>query len=145
MDLRFLSLKSKAHFNRLTRPLPIDVAGILTRPAIKLHDAKLSDADNFIAVQVLGLTGSFVDTPTTATNGNRVLAPQHIVYLMLAQGNDYIGRTCNKRETPTTIGCILPGGPNTFGSYSATYAELSQKNGHGGDIRNYGKAYILVV
>ena len=100
MDIRFVPLRSKASYSRLTRPLPIEVAGILTRPAIKLHDARLSDVYNFIAVQVLGLTGSFVDTPTTATNGNRVLAPQHIVYLMLAQDNDYIGRTCNKRETP---------------------------------------------
>ena len=53
MDLRFLSLKTRANYNRLTRPLPIEVPEILTRPPIKLHIGRLPDVYNFIAVQVL--------------------------------------------------------------------------------------------
>ena len=56
MDIRFLPLKPKANYSRLTRPLPIEVAEILTRPAIEPHDARLSDVYNFIAAEVLGLT-----------------------------------------------------------------------------------------
>ena len=108
LDLRFLCLLNKKRFAKLARPLPIEIAEVISRPAKPLHLSRLHDVVNFIGVQILSVTGSLARLPCTDTSGRRCLAAQHMVYLMVAQDNDYIGRTNNDRTTASKIKGILP-------------------------------------
>ena len=101
LDRRFLSLYSKKEAAVLVRPLPAHIAETLARPALTLHESRLSDVFDLLKLQVQGIIGSLPNRVTTGPDGTQSLDLRQLVYLALAQNNPYVGRTINSRSLVT--------------------------------------------